>query len=318
MAADVDILLDCDPGLDDAVAIVVAERNAGLLGVTTVGGNVGLDHTTRNARAVLDILGRDDIPVHSGADHPLAGADRLQRAEHFHGPSGTGAVVLPAPSRPADSADAVAYLADSIERHDHTRALWLVATGPLTNVAGLVMTHPSLVRRLSGIAWMGGSATYGNATAAAEFNAWADPEAAEVVFGSGHPGIVMVGLHLTHTVLLDRHWLECLVPRVSGTPMEVFAEMIDFYDERQRRLTTLAGAAVHDAVAVAAVSHPHLFGGLRRHVQVITEGAARGMTLVDRRPTRAPVETNATVLEWANAPALQDLLLASLAGDRSS
>lgn len=314
MATDIDILLDCDPGLDDAVAIVVAERTGRLVGVTTVGGNVGLDHTTRNARSVLDLLGRPDIPVHSGADHPLAGADRIQRAEQFHGPTGTGAVVLPEPSRPADSADAVGYLSHTIEHHERDRPLWLIATGPLTNVAGLAVSHPTALAQVDGIAWMGGSATYGNATAAAEFNAWADPEAAEIVFTCGHPHIVMVGLHLTHTVLLDRHWLDRFEPLVRDTPMEVFAEMIDFYDERQRRLTTLAGAAVHDAVAVAAATHPHLFGGLRRHVQVITEGAARGMTLVDRRPTRAPVDANATVLEWANAPSLQTLVLDSLAG----
>ncbi len=317
MAEAVDLLLDCDPGLDDAVAIVVAERNARLLGVTTVGGNVGLDHTTRNARSVLDLLSRDDIPVHSGADHPLAGVGRIQRAEQFHGPTGTGEVVLPEPSRPADSTDAIAYLAATIDHHDRSRPLWLIATGPLTNVAELARKHPSSLHSLSGIAWMGGSATYGNATPAAEFNSWADPEAAAIVFASGHPGIVMVGLHLTHTVLLDRPWLDRFAPLVRGTPMEVFAEMIDFYDRRQRRLTTLVGAAVHDAVAVAAVTHPRFFGGVRRHVQVFTEGAARGMTLVDRRPTRMPLEANVTVIEWANAAALQELLMQSLAGDRT-
>jgi inosine-uridine nucleoside N-ribohydrolase len=303
------MILDCDPGLDDAVAIAVALRWADVVGITTVGGNVALDRTTANALALCDLLERPDVPVHAGHDIPLSGSV-ARRATEYHGPAGTGSVQFAPPSRGATSDDAVAWLIDTIRSETD---LWLVATGPLTNVASAVQRDPRILDGLHGISWMGGSSTCGNTTAAAEFNCWVDPEAADIVVRANHPQLSMVGLNVTHTVLLDRPWIDELRTLTDGTAMLVFADLLEYYERRQRSLTTLAGAAVHDALAVMRVTHPSLFGGVRRPVQVVTgDGPARGMTLVDQRPRRHPDPANMEVIEWANADALRRVLVESL------
>ncbi len=307
-----DVLLDCDPGLDDAVAIAVAARFSNLLAVTTVGGNVGLDHTTANALAVLDLLGRTDVPVHSGHAETVRGETPV-RATEFHGRTGTGAVELPPSARTPDSADAVAFLAKTIRSHDGVEPLWLVATGPLTNVAYLATSAHDAFAKLDGISWMGGSATYGNATPGAEFNAFTDPEAAQIVFAAGHPNLIMSGLHLTHTVLLDRRWIDAFAAEVAGSSVAVFAEMLDYYERSQRAITTIPGAAVHDAVAVAVATHPELFDAPRYAVEVVTDaGPARGMTLVDRRPHRVKAPTTCSVVDRADAVSVAALIRESL------
>jgi purine nucleosidase len=303
------MILDCDPGLDDAVAIAVALRWADVAGITTVGGNVGLERATANALSLCDLLARADIPVHAGHDLPLSGS-LAHRATEYHGPFGTGSVRFAVPSRRATSDNAVEWLIDTIRSGPD---LWLVATGPLTNLARAVQRVPDILDRLSGISWMGGSSTAGNTTPAAEFNCWVDPEAADVVFRARHARFSMVGLNVTHTVLLDRPWIDELREHTSGTVMAVFADLLEYYEQRQRSLTTLAGAAVHDALAVLRVTHPNLLAGVRRPVQVITtQGPARGMTLVDQRPRRKPDPANAEVIEWANADLIRDVILESL------
>jgi inosine-uridine nucleoside N-ribohydrolase len=298
------IILDCDPGLDDAVALAMACAHADVVGVTTVGGNVSLDHTTRNALAVLDLLGRPDVEVHAGLDLPLSGSLE-HRASEYHGPTGMGSVVLPEPSRPATSNQAVDWMIETLRGEE---GIWLVAVGPLTNVATAIQAAPDLVNRIAGISWMGGSSGPGNTTAAAEFNAWVDPEAAEIVFAAGHPNLVMLGLNITHTVLLDDTWIARLAT-LDTSRATTYAALLGYYRARQREVSTLAGAAVHDALAVARVTHPHLFAGIRRPVTVITAASpARGMTLVDQRPRRNPTGVNAEIVEWANIAALQDLI----------
>lgn len=299
------MILDCDPGLDDAVAIAFAIEHADVVGVTAVGGNVALDKTTINALALCDLLRVPDLPVHAGHDMPLGGSLE-HRATEFHGPYGTGSVRLAEPSRPATSSDAVGWIIETARAEE---GLWIVATGPLTNIAHVVNQAPDVLGKLAGISWMGGSSTYGNTTVAAEFNCAADPEAAAIVFEAGHPNLVMAGLNVTHTVLLDRPWIEEYRTRVIGTAGEVFADLLDYYEARQREFSTLAGAAVHDALAVAAVTHPELLAGRRLPVEVIVgAGATRGMTLVDQRPRREIGSTNARVLEWADAAALRVLI----------
>jgi inosine-uridine nucleoside N-ribohydrolase len=305
------MILDCDPGLDDAVAIAVALRWADVVGITTVGGNVALDRTTANALALCDLLGRPDVPVHAGHDMPLNGSI-AHRATEYHGPFGTGSVRFAPPSRGATSDDAVAWLIETITAETD---LWLVATGPLTNVARAVQRVPRILDGLRGISWMGGSSTCGNTTAAAEFNCWVDPEAADIVIRASHPQLSMVGLNVTHTVLVDQRWIDELRALTSGTAMEVFSDLLAYYEQQQRSLTTLAGAAVHDALAVMRVTHPSLLGGVRRPVQVVTgDGPTRGMTLVDQRPRRHPDPAIAEVIEWANADALRNVLMQTLAG----
>lgn len=306
------IILDCDPGLDDAVAIALAVAHADVVGITTVGGNVGVERTTANALSLCDILGVQDLPVHAGHDKPMTGSLE-HRATEYHGPYGTGSVQLPAASREATSNDAVSWIIETVRAEE---GLWIVATGPLTNIAYSIRAAPDILDRIAGISWMGGSSSSGNTTAAAEFNAVADPEAAKIVFDATHPNLIMLGLNITHTVLLDRPWIDELRSAITDPALGVFAELLDYYEARQREMTTLAGAAVHDALAVIAVTHPHLLAGLGRHVQVITnDGPTRGMTLVDQRALRTPVPTNATVVDWADADGIRALIFETLTTD---
>jgi inosine-uridine nucleoside N-ribohydrolase len=303
------LILDCDPGIDDAVAIAVALAHTDVVGICTVGGNVGVTQTTTNALALCDLLGAASTPVHSGADLPLDG--RLDhRATEFHGRSGTGSARLPAPSRPPTSTDAVSWLIDTVRAEE---GLWLVATGPLTNAAAALSRAPDLVGRLAGISWMGGSSRGGDTTAAAEFNSWVDPQAARIVFGAGHPDLTMVGLNVTERVLLDRIWIGELALATAGTPTEIYAEMLADYEARQRLVTNFAGAAIHDVLAVLRVSHPWLLAGLRRHVEVVVEpGPARGMTVVDERALRRPHAANATVIDWVDADGVRAIVAGAL------
>jgi inosine-uridine nucleoside N-ribohydrolase len=302
------IILDCDPGLDDAIALALALRHADVVGITTVGGNVEVEHTTTNALAFCELLGRSDVPVHAGHDEPLAGR-RVQRAVDYHGPRGTGDVELPPPHRGPDSTDAVGWLVETVRA---APGAWLVATGPLTNIGRALQVAPDLVDHVAGISWMGGSSTHGNTTPAAEFNCFADPEAAAVVFGAGHPNLSMAGLNLTLQVLLDRPWIDDLAARLAGRPAAAFTRLLAYYEERTRARSTLPGTPVHDALAVLRVTHPGLLAGRRRPVEIVTEGAARGMTLVDTRPNRPTAPGNCLVLEWADDASIRDVIAAAL------
>ena len=199
----VPLLLDCDPGIDDAVAIMLAcaSPEFDLLGVTTVSGNVGLEHTTRNARGLLALAGRPDVPVAAGAPRPLVRAQPA-RAAYVHGDDGIRGVPLPEPAAPLDPRHAVALLADTVAAS--TEPVTLAAVGPLTNVALFYALHPELAARLGGLVVMGGSVGAGNVTPAAEFNIWADPEAAYRVLtdpGLPHPvPTALVGLEVTFAV----------------------------------------------------------------------------------------------------------------------
>ncbi|NOX29390.1 MAG: nucleoside hydrolase [Actinobacteria bacterium] len=303
------VILDCDPGLDDAIAIALALRHLQVVGIATVGGNVGLERTTANALALCDILGATHVPVHAGHDIPLSGSLE-HRATEYHGPNGTGSVQLPNPSRPPTSVNAVEWIVETIRGEE---GLTVIATGPLTNIAHALNAAPDIVERIAQVSWMGGSSDAGNTTAAAEFNCWVDPEAADIVFRAGLERLTMIGLNVTHTVLLDRPWIDQLRTDINKPELTVFADLLDYYEVRQRSLTTLAGAAVHDALAVINVSHPELLAGIKRPVEVIlAEGAARGMTLVDRRPRREPAPVAATVIEWADGDSIRQLIHGAL------
>lgn len=305
------IILDCDPGLDDAIALVLAFEHLDLVGISTVGGNVGVEATTRNALALCDLLGSPETPVHAGHDMPMSGSLE-HRAMEYHGPHGTGSVEFDAPSRPPSSQAAVEWLIETIRGEE---GLTLVATGPLTNVAYALEAAPDLAGRVAELSWMGGSSTVGNTNAVAEFNAWVDPEAADIVFRAGIRELTMLGLHVTHTVTLDRPWIDQLRSELVDTTNEVFADLLDYYEAAQRTETTLAGAAIHDALAVVRISHPHLLAGLPRPVEVaLAAGPTRGMTVVDQRPSRVPDRPNALVIDWADADAVRHLIRNALVG----
>jgi pyrimidine-specific ribonucleoside hydrolase len=280
------IVIDCDPGIDDAVALLLAcaSPELRLLGVSTVAGNVDLERTTRNAGRILALAGRPDVPVAAGAGRPLVRTSP-GRAEHVHGDDGVHRVALPEPAAEPNPRPAVDLLADAIGGSPDP--VTLVAIGPLTNVALLYAVHPEVAATLDQVVIMGGSATVGNTTAAAEFNVWSDPEAAYRVLTD--PGLdravptTMVGLDLTLTVPFTEADLALLAGgRAAG---QAAAAMLRPEAERQRRETGLAALPVHDAVAVVALLRPDL---LRTRAATITvdcsDEPTRGATVVAPAP----------------------------------
>ena len=272
------VILDADPGHDDALAIALAvvRPELDVLGITTVAGNAGLEATTRNAGRILTLLGRDDIPVAPGADRPLLRESWVP--VEFHGPSGLDGADLPEPRRPPLDLTAVeltmALLRASAD------PVTLIATGPLTNVALVLHAAPSLRERIGAISLMGGSLGEGNTTASAEFNIWADPEAAETVFESGIP-IWMAGLDVTHQALMlpaDVDRLAGLGNRAGG----VFADLMRFFAIHHRDRYGWEGPPIHDAVAVAWLLEPGLVESRRLRVDVqVGDGLTRGRTVAD-------------------------------------
>ncbi|MFM9132512.1 MAG: nucleoside hydrolase [Actinomycetota bacterium] len=284
------MIIDCDPGHDDAIALVVAGCFADLVGVTTVAGNAPVTHTTRNARIMLDLIG-SAAPLHRGAERPLVAPPR--HAPEVHGESGLDGAVLPAPSRPEDSRDAVGYIIDTCRAEE---GLWLVPIGPLTNIALALRAAPDLVGRIAGISLMGGG-TFGNRTPAAEFNVWADPEAAAIVFGYGGR-LIMSGLDVTHQLQATPERI-ARVRQVEGQLAAIVADLFDYFLSTYVPLhENLRGGVVHDACAVMALTHPHLFVARDHHVVVETSGEfTAGMTLIDLRGHRRKSPPNCTV-QW--------------------
>ena len=265
------ILLDCDPGHDDAIALLLAlgSDEVELRGVTTVAGNQTLEKTTANAIRVLEHVDRSDIAVAAGADRPLVREPFV--AAHVHGETGLDGPDLPPPSRSPVEQHAVDFLAE------HAPSSTLVAVGPLTNVALLLALRPDA--RPDRIVLMGGAIAEGNVTPAAEFNIWADPEAAARVFASGID-VTMVGLDVTHKALMTPAHADEL--RGVGRAGKLVAELFDFYHGFHRRTYDLPGSPIHDALALAEVIDPALLELRHRHVAVDCESRlCRGRTLVD-------------------------------------
>ena len=270
------IILDCDPGIDDAFALPVAARYGDLLGITTVGGNASLEAVTNNALLVCQLFGID-APVHAGRSHPLVGEPKL--ALEVHGSSGFGTTDLPPVERSVASNSGIEFIIDTVRAVDD---VWLVPIGPLTNIAVALEQAPDIASRIAGISFMGGSATLGNMTAAAEFNTGADPEAADVVLRSGVP-LRMAGLDLTHQFEIDDDFAARV--RAVGSPgTTLLADLTGFILDRMAEFGLGRIAHLHDPVAVLAVTHPDLIASLPREVVVELDGThTRGMTLVDMR-----------------------------------
>ncbi len=269
------IVIDCDPGHDDAIAILLAlaSPEVELRGITTVAGNQTLEKTTRNALKVLELAGRADIPVAAGADTPLARTLRV--AANVHGESGLDGPSLPEPTTQVVGTHAADFLAELIEP-----GVVLVPTGPLTNVALMLDRHPDVRDRLERIVWMGGAIAEGNVTPAAEFNAFVDPEAAAAVFESGIP-VTMIGLDITHKALFTRAHADRL--RDSGTVGRVVAELSDFFQRFHESRYHFDGSPIHDALAVAHVIDPTLVTTLNCNIAIETASQhCDGRTVVDR------------------------------------
>ena len=278
------VILDCDPGHDDAIALLLAlaSPEVELLGVTTVHGNQTLAKTTANALRVLDLAGRSDIAVAAGADRPLL--RELTVASHVHGDSGLDGPALPAASRAPLDEGAVEFMVRTIAASPEP--VTLLPTGPLTNIALLLeRTGGANVAR---IVLMGGSIAEGNMTPAAEFNVWADPEAAAAVFGAGID-TTMIGLDVTHRAVTTPALQERL--RTTGATGSFVADLVDFFTVFHRETYGWDGAPIHDAVAAAHVIRPGIVTTIPCNAEVELESElCRGRTVVDRwrRTDREP------------------------------
>jgi inosine-uridine nucleoside N-ribohydrolase len=277
------LIIDSDPGLDDALAIAlaVARPEIDLLAVTTVGGNVDVRHCTTNALRLLHLYGAPQVPVAEGAAVALFG--EVVRAPEIHGEAGIGKTTLPASPESARPEGAVDLMAAILRAH--SAPVVLAPIGPLTNIALLLRVHPDVADSIAHICLMGGSIGDGNATVSAEFNIYADPEAAAIVFESGLP-ITMMGLDVTHQAVLYTPAAERL--RALGTRSgAVAAELTEYALAREGQWYGTPRMSVHDAVAIAHLAVPDLVDVAEYDVQVDTgNGPARGRTVCDGLPVR--------------------------------
>ena len=303
------IVVDCDPGHDDAMAIVLAAASPELelLAVTTVAGNQTLDKTTLNARRVCTVAGIDGVPVAAGCDRPLV--RDLVTAPSIHGESGMDGPTFGEPTVELDERHAVDLIVELVLANPGE--VTLVPVGPLTNVALALRREPRIAELVQEVVLMGGAYTRGNKTPAAEFNVLVDPEAAAIVFEAGWP-VTMVGLDLTHQARATRDVVERFA--ALETPLaRVVVDLLEFFGGAYRRTRGIDGPPVHDACAVARVARPELVECEEAFVAVETEGRwTSGMTVTDfdGRLGRPP---NAQVATRLDAPGFWDLMVGAVA-----
>ncbi len=275
------IIIDCDPGQDDAAAIMLALASPELevLGITTVAGNVPLDLTSRNARIVCELCGRPDLAVFAGADRPLSGP--MTTAEHAHGQSGLDGPDLAPPTMPLQPGHAVDFIVETLTAAP-TGTVTLVAIGPLTNVALAVRKAPEAIRRARQVVLMGGGYfAQGNITPAAEFNFYADPEAAADVFRAGVP-IVMMPLDVTHQALATPDRI-ARIRALGGKAAAALADMLSFYGRFNAEKYGRDGGPLHDPTTIAWLLKPDLFRGRDCNVEI---------------ETTSPLTLGASVVDW--------------------
>ncbi len=274
------IIIDTDPGQDDAVAILLAlaSNDLDVLGLTTVAGNVPLDLTTLNALKICELAGRKDVPVFAGCDRPLR--HDLVTAEHVHGKTGLDGADLSDPSFSIQDQNAVDYIVETLRGHD-AGTVTLCPLGPLTNIGAALQQAPDIADRIAEIVLMGGAYfEVGNITPAAEFNIFVDPEAAEIVFKAGCK-ITVMPLDVTHKALTSRAWIDEL--RSINTPVtNAVAGLTDFFERFDVAKYGGTGAPLHDPCVIAYLIQPDLFSGRNVNVEIETESKlTRGMTVAD-------------------------------------
>jgi inosine/uridine nucleosidase len=302
------VILDCDPGHDDAIALLLAAASDALdlRAITTVAGNGELDKVTLNAQRICTLADIRDVPIAAGAAGPLAGT--LETAADVHGASALDGPALPDPDVPVDPRPAHEVIADVVAAS--AEPVTLIGVGPLTNVAIALERHPDLAGRLREVIVMGGSTGRGNRTPYAEFNIWADPEAAERVFASGVP-LTMLGLNLTHQALATPPIVERLLA-LDTEIARVVAGWITFFGSTYEDLWGFAGPPVHDVCAVALAIDPTLIRLVDAFVAIETAGRwTRGATVVDlhRRLRREP---NTRVALDLDADGFWDLVIGAV------
>ncbi|MBW3097585.1 nucleoside hydrolase [Pseudohoeflea coraliihabitans] len=305
------IIIDTDPGQDDAAAIMLAVASPELevLGLTTVAGNVPLQLTSRNARLILEIAHRPDIPVYAGADAPLARP--LVTAENVHGKSGLDGVELFEPAAPLAQGHAIDFIIDTLRRQA-PGTVTLCPLGPLTNIAMALRQAPDVADRIEEIVLMGGGFFEGgNITPAAEFNVFVDPEAAAEVFAAGVP-LTMMPLDVTHKALTSGDRIARL-RRSGGRPAAVMADMLEFFERYDEQKYGTEGGPLHDPTVIAYLLRPDLFSGRQCNVEIETKSdLTLGMTVIDWWHV-TDRKRNAMVMRDIDADGFFDLLIERLA-----
>lgn len=306
------IIIDTDPGQDDAVAILLAlasPEDLNVLALTCVAGNVPLDLTSKNARIVCELAGKTDVPIYAGCDRPL-GRD-LVTAEHVHGKTGLDGPDLPDPTMPLAEGHAVDFIIQTLRDHP-AKTITLCPLGPLTNIATALQKAPDIAGKVQEIVLMGGGYFEGgNITPTAEFNIYVDPQAADIVFKSGIP-IVVMPLDVTHKALVTQPRNDAF--RALNTPAGIaVAQMTDFFERFDKEKYGSAGAPLHDPCVTAYLINPDLFTGRHINVEIETQSElTMGMTVADwwRVTDRAP---NATFMGDMDADGFFALLTERLA-----
>ena len=309
------IILDCDPGHDDAAAIMLAIASPNeieLLGITAVAGNVPVDRTALNAQKILALCDRPDIPVFKGCPRPMMGS--LITGENVHGESGLATHTefkLPEPRGALESTHAVNAIIEPL-RSGEPNTITIVATGPLTNLGMALVMAPEIAERIQRIVVMGGS-TWGpgNRTPAAEFNILVDPNAADIVFSCG-ADVIMFGLDVCRQIVITTKWIESL--RAIGTqPAIGLADLMSFFNDYDVRTYGRPGAPLHDPCTIGYVIDPTLFEGQKLNVRVETSpGICYGSTVADWNGVTGGME-NVTVIAEGDSERFFNLLASRIA-----
>lgn len=299
------ILIDCDPGHDDALAILTAIANSkiiNILGITTIGGNQTLEKVTANAKNILDFVNAT-IPLATGQPGPLT--KELRIAPEAHGASGMDGPYFNGEDYPITSKNAITFMYEKIM--DCDQKVILVGLGPLTNIALLIKVFPEVQEKIEYISIMGGGLDHGNLTPLAEFNIYVDPEAAQIVFHSGIP-VVMSGLDVTEKAEIKVEEIDSL--KDKGRVSHLAYELLHFYNKSGRQFGFI-NSPIHDLCAVAYIINPEMFSGRSYYVDVVTDGKARGLTFADKRLVTEQAK-NTFVLEGVDRGMFVGLLVDAL------
>lgn len=300
------VIIDVDTGIDDAMALVLALQSDKLdiRGITTVAGNQTIEKTTRNTLDVVEYFGRAEIPVAMGAKQPLVRPQII--AAYAHGETGLGTAVLPKAEKQAEELDAIDFIRTELEKSNEK--ITLVPTGPLTNIAILLKAYPHIKEKIEKIVLMGGGAFQGNSNATAEFNIYADPEAASIVFNSGVK-LVMCGLDVTMKAIVTPDDINTI--KAIGTKASDFiAEAFEFYMAMYKKNANFTGCAVHDAVTITYLIAPELIKTRQGIARVDIDGKdSYAATICDFRPWRDIEKDNALVGVDIDREAFVQLLL---------
>lgn len=306
------IIIDCDPGQDDAIALLLAmasPEELALLGITAVAGNVPLHHTERNARLMCDLGGRGDVPVFAGCSRPLV--RELVTAENVHGDTGIDGMEVTDPTQRLQQQHAVDFIIDTLKGAEE-ESITLVPTGPLTNIGMAMVKDPSILSRIKRIVLMGGAMREGgNHSPSAEFNILVDPHAAKVVFACGRP-IIAMGLDVTHQVIATKDRV-ARIEALGNPAATATAGMLNFFNRHDSAKYGFDGAPLHDPCTVAWLLQPGLFEGKECNIEVETESPlTMGHTAIDFWGISGR-EVNATWIHTVDADGFYDLLTDRLA-----